>query len=171
MARERSRRLAMEFLTVAKETIAGLANCSTSNSGIITFGDGDACEKLKHCSSFGSFFDGCLEHYQAMLESLEVNFPLHLQEARIAMECLFVAPYISSLSWLQMWEEIREGYHLKEESRFQGRRLSKEMLAKAKELVKEENSYGASIQGQVGNEIVLEWKGTTMVRSRFNLDK
>ncbi|KAF5471498.1 hypothetical protein F2P56_008286 [Juglans regia] len=164
MARSRSRRLVMEFLRVAKESIVGLANCSTSNSGIITFGDGVACEKLKHCSSFGSFFYGCLEHYQAMLESLEVNFSLHLPEARIAMECLFVAPYISSLSWLQMWKEIREGSHLNEGFGLPGRRLSKEILAEVKELVKGEISYRASIQGRVGNEMILEWKGTTMVK-------
>ncbi|KAG2686087.1 hypothetical protein I3760_10G160200 [Carya illinoinensis] len=55
-ARSRSRRLVMEFLRVAKESIVGLANYSTSNSGTITFGDGVACEKLKYCSSFGSLF-------------------------------------------------------------------------------------------------------------------
>ncbi|KAG7960926.1 hypothetical protein I3843_10G152300 [Carya illinoinensis] len=164
IARSRSRRLAMEFLRVAQESIVGLADCSTSNSGTITFGDGVACEKLKYYSSLGSFFYGCSVHYQVMLESLEVNFSLHLPDARIAMECLFVAPYISSRSWLQMWKEIREGCHLNEGFGLPGRRLSKEILAEAKELVKGENSYGASIQGRVGNEMILEWKGTAMVK-------
>ncbi|KAG6640253.1 hypothetical protein CIPAW_10G159900 [Carya illinoinensis] len=148
MARSRSKRLAMEFLRVAQELIVGLADCSTSNSGTITFGDGVASEKLKYYSSLGSFFYGCLVHYQAI----------------IAMECLFVAPYISSRSWLQMWKEIREGCHLNEGFGLPGRRLSKEILAEAKELVKGENSYGASIQGRVGNEMILEWKGTAMVK-------
>jgi len=158
MGRGRSRKLVMQFLRVAKELIAG-------NRGIITFGDGDGCEKLKNCSAFGSFFDGHLVHYQALLESLEVNFSHHLAEARVAMECLFVAPYISSLAWFQKWEEIREGCHLQAALGLEGRRLSKEILTEAKEMVREgENSYGARIQGQIGNEMVLKWKATSIVR-------
>jgi hypothetical protein len=131
-------------------------------TGIITFGDGDACERLKNCSGFGSFFDAHLVHYQGLLESLEVNFPRHLAEARVAMECLFVAPYISSLAWFQKWEEMREGWHLQG---LEGRRLSKEILTEAEEMVRDGgNSYAARIQGQTGNEMVLEWKGTSLVR-------
>ncbi|KAG2690943.1 hypothetical protein I3760_09G214300 [Carya illinoinensis] len=153
MGISRSRTLAMEFLKVAKELVSSSANCRTSNRGIITFGDGDACEKLKHCSGFGSFFEGHVEHYQALLESLKMNFPPHLKEARIAIECLFVAPYISSFSAPQ------QGHGL------EGRRLSKEILAEAREMVKEwESSYGVRIVGQTGNEMVLEWKGITMAR-------
>ncbi len=158
MGRGRSRKHVMDFLREAKELIA-------INRGIITFGDGDACEKLKYCSGFGSFFDGYLVHYQALLESLEVNFSLRLAEARIAMECLFLAPYISCFAWFQRWEEIREGCHLQAGLGLEGRRLSEEILMEAKEIVKEgENSYGLRIEGQIGNEMVLEWKGTTLVR-------
>ncbi|KAE8099134.1 hypothetical protein FH972_017138 [Carpinus fangiana] len=111
---------------------------------------------------FGSFFDGHLVHYQGLLESLEVNFPQHLAEARVAMECRFVAPYISSLAWFQKWEEMREGWHLQG---LEGRRLSKEILTEAEEMVRDGgNSYAARIQGPMGNEMVLEWKGTSLVR-------
>ena len=109
MGRGRSRSLVMEFLRLAKELIANSVNCSTIHKGIITLGDGDACEKLKNCSDFGSFFEGYLVHYKALLESLEMNLPLHFTEARIALECLFVAPYISSLAWFQRWKEIKGG--------------------------------------------------------------
>ncbi|KAG6697713.1 hypothetical protein I3842_09G215600 [Carya illinoinensis] len=155
MGRSRSRTQVMEFLKFAKELISSSTNCGTNNRGIITFGDGDAYDKLKHCSSFGSFFEGYGEHYQALLElvrwefqeSLRMNFPPHLQEARIAIECLFVAPYISTLSWFQKLEEMMNGCHPQERLGLEG-----------------ESSYGARIVGQIGNEMVLEWKGITMVR-------
>ncbi|XP_041023830.1 protein NODULATION SIGNALING PATHWAY 2-like [Juglans microcarpa x Juglans regia] len=163
MGRGRSRTLVMEFLKVAKELISSSTN--SCNRGIVTFGDGDAYDKLKHCSGFGSFFEGYVEHYQALLESLRMNFPPHLLEARIAIECLFVAPCISSLSWLHKWEEMMNGCHPQERLGLEGRKLSQEILAEAKEMVKEgESSYGARIVGQIGNEMVLEWKGITMVR-------
>ncbi|KAF5476311.1 hypothetical protein F2P56_008041 [Juglans regia] len=173
MGISRSRTLAMEFLNVAKELVSSSINCRTSNRGIITFGDGDPCEKLKHCLGFGSFFEGHVEHYQALLESLRMNFPPHLKEARIAIECLFVAPYISSVSWLQKWVKMREGYHLQaEELGLEGRRLSQETLAEAKEMVKEgEGSYGVRIVEETGNEMVLEWKGITMARVSIWTDK
>ena len=52
---------------MAKELIANSVNCSTIHKGIITFGDGDACEKLKNCSDFGSFFEGYLVHYKSLV--------------------------------------------------------------------------------------------------------
>ncbi|RVW76500.1 hypothetical protein CK203_053340 [Vitis vinifera] len=77
--------------------------------GIITFGDGDGWEKQKNTSSFRVFFNEYLIHYQAPLESMEWTFPTHFAEARIAMECLFVAPHVSSLGWFQKWEEMKGG--------------------------------------------------------------
>lgn len=104
-------------------------------------------------------------HYQALLESLEINFPLNFTEARVALECLFVAPYISSLAWFQRWEEIREGCHLEAGLGLVGRRLSKDIFMEAREMVEEgEDKYEVRIEGQIGNEMVLEWKGHTIVR-------
>lgn len=85
------------FLKVAKEFISSSTNCGTNNRGIITFDEGDACEKMKHCSDFGSFFEGHVQHYQALLESLRMNFLPHLKEARRAIECLFLWRLISLL--------------------------------------------------------------------------
>ena len=94
-----------------------------------------------------------------------MNLPLHFTEARIALKCLFVAPYISSLAWFQRWKEIRGGCHLEAGLGLVGRRLSKEIFMGAREMVEEgENKYGIRIEGQIGNEMVLEWKRNTIVR-------
>ncbi|KAA8517454.1 hypothetical protein F0562_017747 [Nyssa sinensis] len=159
MGRGRSRSHVMEFLRVAMELIT-----NSATNGIIAFGDGDAGEKLKYCSGYGSFFDGYLAHYQALCESMEWNFPIDLAEARIAMESLFVAPYVSSFSWFQKWEEMREGSDLQAEVGLEGCRLSIANLMEAKEMVKEEESlYTVKIEGQKENEMVLEWRGTPLV--------
>ncbi|KAI4353417.1 hypothetical protein L6164_002369 [Bauhinia variegata] len=160
MARPRSRRHAMEFLRAAKDLI-----CSYGNKGIITFGNGDVCEKLKNCMNFRSFFEGSLVHYQALLESIEANFPKKHLEARIAMESLFVAPYVSSLAWLQKWEKVRENCHLQGGIGLEGSRFSKWILMEVTEMLKgSESSYQTRIEGDNGNELVLEWKGTQLVR-------
>ncbi|KAJ7950025.1 nodulation-signaling pathway 2 protein-like [Quillaja saponaria] len=159
MGRGRGRRHVMEFLNLAQDFI------NSGNRGVVIFGDGDACEKLKNCSDFGSFFDGHLVHYQALLESMEMNFPVHLAEARTTMECLFVAPYVSSLAWLSKWKEIQEGCQLQAEIGLQGHKFSKKILMEVKEMVNErESSYGVSIEGLNGNEIVLDWRGIPLVR-------
>ncbi|PON94328.1 GRAS transcription factor [Trema orientale] len=161
----RSRRLVMEFLEVAKDLLAAnSANCRTSRRGIIVLADGDPCEKLKNCSSFSHFFDGHLVHYQALLESMESTFPDRLAGARMTMECLFVAPYISSLAWSQKWEEIKEGFHLKTGFGFEGWSLSKESIVEAKIMVGEDSCYEVRIEGQNGNEAALEWRGVPLVR-------
>lgn len=160
MGRVRSRRDAMEFLRVAKDLIN-----SSGNKGIITFGDGDACEKLKNSLNFRSFFDGHLVHYLALLESIESHFTSRFSEARTAIECLFVEPYISSLGWLQKWEEMKRGCYLQAEIGLEGCRLSKNILMEVNEVLRgSEGSYQARIEGQNGNELVLEWKGTQLVR-------
>lgn len=160
MGRVRSRRDAIEFLSVAKDFIN-----SSGNKGIITFGDGDACEKLKNSLNFRSFFDGHLVHYLALLESIESHFTSRFSEARTAIECLFVAPYISSLGWLQKWEEMKRGCHLQSEIGLEGCRLSQNILMEVNEVLRgSEGSYQARIEGQNDNELVLEWKGTQLLR-------
>ncbi|CAJ1807629.1 unnamed protein product [Sphenostylis stenocarpa] len=97
MGKVRSRRQALEFLRLANDLIN-----TSSSSGIITFGDGGAYEKVKNSFSFRSFFEGYIVHYQALLESIESYFPTDFPEAKIAMEQLFLQPFMSSLDWLNM---------------------------------------------------------------------
>ncbi|XP_062006623.1 protein NODULATION SIGNALING PATHWAY 2-like [Rosa rugosa] len=163
MRRRRSRGYVMEYLRLAKELLANSGNSKTTKSGIITFGDGDACERLGNHSSFSSFFNENLVHYQALLESMELNFPSHLAEARMAMECIFIAPFVSSQAWFQKWTEMKD-CQVQPWFGLEGRRLSKENLMEAKEIVGDERSYGIRIEGLNGNEMVLEWKGTPLVR-------
>ncbi|KAF5941013.1 hypothetical protein HYC85_022180 [Camellia sinensis] len=134
------------------------------NMGIITFGDGDVWVNSRFSSSFGSFLDGHLVHYQALLESIEWAFPNHLGEARTGLECLFVAPLISSLAWIHKWEEmgccdLQLGFGL------EGCRVSKESLMEAMEMVSEGKSlYGVRIEGENNNSMALEWRGIPLVR-------
>lgn len=162
--RIRSRKHVTEFLRVAKDLLSNSSSCKSNNRGIIVLGDGDACEKLRNCSSFSPFFDGYLVHYQSLLESMESNFPNHLAEARMAMECLFVWPYISSTAWYQKWEEMKEAFHFLAGFGVEEWRLSRESLMEAKEMVRDGTSYEIKVEGQNGNVMSLEWKGTTLVR-------
>ncbi|KAI3677654.1 hypothetical protein L6452_36920 [Arctium lappa] len=158
MRRTRRRTQALDFLKLAKGILA-------KTEGIITLGDGEDGERMEICSNYTSFFDGNLAHYKALYESLEWGFPSYLTEARIAMETLFVAPSISSLSWFQKWEEGREEVVSRKDLGLKGRSMSRESLNEARELVKEEESpYGIRIEGDNGNEMVLEWRGTRLVK-------
>ncbi|XAR68776.1 hypothetical protein NMG60_11000140 [Bertholletia excelsa] len=158
----RSRGQLMEFLRVAKE-FSG--NTATNTGGIITIGDGDASKTMRGCYEYGLFFDDHLNRYQALYESMEWNFPGCFAEGRIAMESLFVAPSVSSISWLQKWEELREGYDHYVGIGLKGVRISGENLMEAKEMVKEEESqYVVRVEGKYLNEMILEWRGTPLVR-------
>ncbi|GFY95775.1 hypothetical protein Acr_11g0000810 [Actinidia rufa] len=96
---------------------------------------------------------------------MEWNFPVSLAEARIAMESLFVAPFVSSPFWLRKWEKVREGSDLYAEIGLNGLRLTKENLVEAKEMVRDgESLYAVRIGGQNNNEMVLEWRGNPLVR-------
>ncbi|KAL6003165.1 hypothetical protein ACLOJK_023388 [Asimina triloba] len=158
MGLERSRRDAWEFLRLAKEHLMG-----NDHMGIVTFGCGDGKEMRAACSGgFGSYYEECMGHFQALFESMEWHFPPHLSLARTAMECLFVGPYVSSHASHSMWEEMKEA----EMGLFQGGwRLSKNCLVEAKELVREgTNPYAVKLEGECENEMVLEWKGSPLVR-------
>ncbi|QCD99814.1 scarecrow-like protein 18 [Vigna unguiculata] len=155
MGRESSRRQASEFLRVAEDLIN-----TSGNRGIITFGDGSAYQKVKNNFNFRSFFKVHLEHYQALLEAIESHFPTRFSEARITMEQLFLQPCISSLDWLQIWEEMQS-----DEISFKGCQLSKNILMETREVLRgNEGSYQARIEGQNDNELVLEYKGTKLLR-------
>ncbi|KAI9077800.1 hypothetical protein K1719_040286 [Acacia pycnantha] len=165
MGRGRSRRSVMEFLNLGKNMI----NKNTCNRGIITFGDGEADEKLINSLNFRSFFNGNMMHYKALMESIESNFPACFLQARTAIEFLFVGPYVSSGVWMKKWEELRGNYHFLARNGFgiEGRRLSEEILMEAREILRarsREGSYEARIEGQNGNEMVLLWEGTQLVK-------
>ncbi|CAK7343800.1 unnamed protein product [Dovyalis caffra] len=167
MGRKRSRRHVLDFVRTAKEILANISVYSNTSSGggILTFGDGGGWELSKDCPGFGLFFDNSMEHYHALLESIEWNFPICFLEARIAVECLFVAPYVSSRAWIQNWEEIEQGCDFKTGLGLEGLRLGNESLREAKELVREgETPYAARIEGENYNEMVLESRGTPLIK-------
>ncbi|XVF08325.1 hypothetical protein REPUB_Repub06bG0216800 [Reevesia pubescens] len=120
MGKNKSRKLVNQFLNIAKELLASSGNYITRNRGIITFGDGDTCEKLKDFSGFATFFDGQLMHYQAVLESMQSNFAENLVQARMAMECLFIGPNICVQAWFQKWKEINETWHFQAGTTLEG---------------------------------------------------
>ncbi|KAL3536558.1 hypothetical protein ACH5RR_005019 [Cinchona calisaya] len=147
-----------EFLRVAKELLA----YSAGNKGIIIIGDGEAGDNLQTCPEYASFFNSHFTHYQALFESMECNFPVYLAEARIAMESLFLAPYVSSHSWFQQWKDTRDNQAL---HGLDGQRMSRESFIEAKEIVNEkDSSYRVKIQTERENEMALEWRGIPLVK-------
>lgn len=163
MGRSRSTKRIIDFLKIARESI----NCDGgTNSGIITFGNGLMEERKNDCRGFGSFLEARMVHLHALLESMDLHFPFQLIEARLAMECLFVAPYISSFACLQNWEEISFGTDGFSMLGLEGKRLSKDSIAEGKELLGERgmSEYWMRNEGENGNEIVLGYKGNTLVK-------
>ncbi|XP_076959628.1 protein NODULATION SIGNALING PATHWAY 2-like [Bidens hawaiensis] len=144
-------------------------NFLTKHQGIITFGGGLEVERTKYHSNFSSFFNMNLAYNKALYESMEWGIPSYLNEARIAMETLFLAPCVSSKSWFGKWDErqrensvfemnFEKGFGLK------GERMSMESWNEAMEMVKEgESPYRIRIEGGNGNEMVLEWKETPLL--------
>ncbi|KAI5663253.1 hypothetical protein M9H77_22576 [Catharanthus roseus] len=158
MARIRSRKDVLDFLESAQDIFH-------ENRGIIIFGDGGCWEKVKNASNYGTFLDGNMGHYQALLESIKLNFPVHLGDARTAMECLFVAPLVSSFEWAKKWEEKKKYGNLEMKLKLKGWKLSQESLMEAKEVVREgESLYGVRIEGERNNEMVMDWRGIPMVK-------
>ncbi|WRX31693.1 Transcription factor GRAS - like 10 [Theobroma cacao] len=143
------------FLKTAKALI--------SNEGVIAFGNGIGAEKWIEYRSFSSFFEGQMVYCHALLDSME---QFQLLEARIAMECLFVVPHLSSLSNAQEWEEtVRECGSLSELG-FEPQRLSRENYLEARELVSEgESSYWVRTDGEDNNQMVLGYMGAPLARA------
>lgn len=166
MGRVRYKKDVLEFVRVAQDFLHQPTCCEITNKGIITYGDGDLIlDNYTTTSSYSSFLNANFAHYQALLESMEFNFPNHLGEARTALECLFVGPHISSIEWDRQWEERRLWGEVEFGLGLEGWGFSKTSLAEAKELVKDGVSpYGVRIEGEKKNEMVMEWNGTSMVR-------
>ncbi|KAK1562864.1 hypothetical protein Q3G72_018226 [Acer saccharum] len=178
MGRRRSTRKAMEFLNAAKGFLADNSH-ESSYGAMITYGDGENLQRIiKNCSCFVSFFESFMKHYQALLESMERSFPPRLAEARVAMESLFVAPYVSSRALHDMWNEMKEvelSVWGDFDDHFQpggfGLKVSSERLMEAKVMMmmmrsQGENLYSVKVEGENNNsnEMVLEWRETPLVR-------
>ncbi|CAN4115875.1 unnamed protein product [Withania somnifera] len=163
MGKRRCRIHALEFLKLAKELL--LVNSSTER-GLITFGDGEAMDNCQNTNNtFSVFFKKNLVYYQSIFESLELYFPAYLAQARLAMESLFLAPQVCSFSWFQNWEEMRSVSDSCAEIGLQGKRVSKDNLLQAKELVNErETPFKVRIEEEIQHEMVLEWKGASLVK-------
>ncbi|XVF68467.1 hypothetical protein PTKIN_Ptkin11bG0005100 [Pterospermum kingtungense] len=134
MGKGRSLKHVKDFLTTAKALI-----CSTdrnSHRGVITLEQ--------------------MVYFQSLLESME---QFQLLEARIAMECLFVAPHISSLA-----NAPRECGCLTELG-LEPCRMSLENYMEARGLVREgESSYWVRTEGEDNNQMVLSYIGAPLVR-------
>ncbi|XP_010039165.2 protein NODULATION SIGNALING PATHWAY 2 [Eucalyptus grandis] len=162
--RRRSERLVGEYLRLAKEVIAHPAI-----GGIITSGRGETSCESRNCSGFGEFFEQNIRYYHAILQSIESDFPSQqLVEARLAVESLFVSPFVSCLDWFQTWEEMRERLDVPLGSCYvDGWRISQASLMEAMRLISGKESYSVAI-GENENEMVLEWKDSHMPLVKFS---
>ncbi|XP_039129124.1 protein NODULATION SIGNALING PATHWAY 2-like [Dioscorea cayenensis subsp. rotundata] len=147
MGEPKRRRQVLEFTRVAEKVVT-----SYKGIGMISYGEG-----------FGSrlkpFSDDHLVSSHALFESLEWHFPSHLSLARTTMECLFVGPCVSLIDFVEDFEPFC-GHGLRE------CRVSKERLMEVKEMVMKgrDEPYEIKVNGYCENEMVLEWRGTPMVR-------
>ncbi|KAL9673505.1 hypothetical protein QQ045_029764 [Rhodiola kirilowii] len=159
MGRVRSHETLIEFLKIAKGVIAD----ATSGSGIITLGDGEeAFNKVTRNSDYSTFFNGRLAHSQALLQAADWIFTDQLAEGKMTMECLFMAPNLSSLEWLQQWRDLKEHGEL---LGLEGVKLSQMTLLEANGLLREgEELFGVRLGGLNENEMTLEWKGISLVK-------
>ncbi|KAF8042011.1 hypothetical protein BT93_A0572 [Corymbia citriodora subsp. variegata] len=163
MGRTATARRVNDFFSVAKEFLANHADRFSHTAGIITFGDGNGFEKRRNCSTFGEFFDNSLMRYHSILESMQSDLPPQLLESRIAMETLFIAPFVLSLSWLHRWGETRNGADTPATQGLDRSRVGRETVVEAQEMLRGKTSYEVKL-GEQGNEMVLEWKGHELVR-------
>lgn len=168
MGRVRSRRKVVEFLNSSQNFLQKCNNNNGRWGGIVILGDGDSWEKVKKAGNYGAFWDGNMAHYQALLESIKCNFPIGLGEARVAMECLFVAPFVSSRRWAKQWEEKKklcgDNYYDLEPA-LEGWKFREESVMEARELVVkcvEGDEYG--VRSSSRNEIVMDWRGIPLVK-------
>ncbi|KAF8006075.1 hypothetical protein BT93_K0390 [Corymbia citriodora subsp. variegata] len=164
MGRRRSERLVGEFLRLAKQVIANPAI-----GGIITLGQGETSCELRNCYGFGEFFKENIRYYHAILESIESDFSSQqLAEARLAVESLFVSPFVFCLDWFQTWKERREGLDVPLGSCcVDCWRISQASLMEAMELISGKRSYSVAI-GENENEMVLAWTDSHMLLVRFS---
>ncbi|KAI4331611.1 hypothetical protein MLD38_029785 [Melastoma candidum] len=166
-ARDTSRRTAVDFMSVAVEFLSDSVNYFGNRRGILVVGEGSPSGMpLGHSTSFGEFFEKCLNHYSSLLISMETKSLASLPEARIAMESLFVSPFISAQHWLQRWEEVRNGFGpelIENCAVLDGIPISRSNLMETQELIKETCGFDVKI-AEKDNAIVLEYRGNPMAR-------
>ncbi|KAL8102143.1 protein NODULATION SIGNALING PATHWAY 2-like [Apium graveolens] len=161
MGSRRSRSDVLKFITVAQTVLVN----SATYKGILTLGHGEDVNTTKSVSKFSSYFSENLRHFHALYESMECSFPAYFTEGRLAMESLFLGPYVSSPSCFQRWEEIKNGPVSEAITGLQGLKVSKQNLVEAKEMVKDgRTSYAIRTEGLNENEMILEWKGNPLMR-------
>ncbi|KAI3414467.1 GRAS domain-containing protein [Psidium guajava] len=163
MGRTTTTRRVNDFFRVAKEFLADRTDRFGRTAGIITFGDGNGYEKLNNCSTFGEFFGDSLRRCHSILESMQSDFSPQFSESRIAMENLFIAPSVWSLSWLDNWGETRNTTNAPAARGLDRLRVGRGSVVEAQELLKGKTSYEVKL-GEQENEMVLEWKGHELVR-------
>ncbi|XVF20352.1 hypothetical protein REPUB_Repub11eG0190800 [Reevesia pubescens] len=164
MGKGRSVKHVEDFLTTAKALIRNPHEICNGGSkrGVIILGNGIGIEKWMDYRSFDSFFEAQMIYFQALLESME---QFQLLEARIAMECLFVVPHLSSLANALKWEETTRECGSLTELSLEPRRMSWENYLEATELVREgESSYWVRTEGEDNNQMILGYMGAPLVR-------
>ncbi|XP_021603883.1 protein NODULATION SIGNALING PATHWAY 2 [Manihot esculenta] len=161
MEERRNVRSVIEFLKLAKDSIR-----VKGGGGTITFGDGIGWGKgLQGWPGYGNIFEGQLGQFKTLLESMDNQLPHHLREAKIAIECLFLIPYVSSLIDMQMWKEIYRESRALSEVGLEPWSMRNDNVLEAKELVREgESSYWVRIEGVKQNQMVLGYRGTPLVK-------
>ncbi|CAI0527111.1 unnamed protein product [Linum tenue] len=167
MGRGRNAGHVMEFLRVAKESIESINSChdSSCRQGVITFGDGIGWGKGMSGEAYGPIFEGQLGQFYALLESMEGHMPYKLREARVAMECLFLTPYVACIAGFERWEGIIRESKALAELRLQARGMRRGCVEEARELVREgESLYWVSVEGVEGNQLVLGYKETPLLK-------
>ncbi|KAL5720960.1 hypothetical protein ACHQM5_013578 [Ranunculus cassubicifolius] len=164
MGRQRSRRLVTKFIKVAKELISHKGGSGTQ--GTIITGEGDGVEKrMRNCCGFGDFLDENMVQFHALLQSIDCHFPPHLTEAKLAIENIFLAPYISSATCYQRWNELGKNSGLETVTGLESRRFSIENFLQAKEIVQEGSSmYSMKVDEVCENAISLCFRGTSLVK-------
>jgi hypothetical protein len=166
MGKGRSARSLGEFLRLAKDSITLNTDGGSGTRGTITIGDGIGWGmEVKEQKGYGSVFAGQLVQFMALIESMDCHFPDHLREARIAMECVFLIPYVSSSFGLQMWDDIAKESRALSEVGLVAWEMRKDNLLEARELIREtESFYCVNIEGVKENQMVLSYMEVPLVK-------
>ncbi|KAF9675701.1 hypothetical protein SADUNF_Sadunf09G0059800 [Salix dunnii] len=166
MGTGRSARSLGEFLRLAKDSVTINTDGGIGTRGTITIGDGIGWGmEMKEQKGYGSVFEGQLVQFLALIESLDCHFPDHLREARIAIECVFLIPYFSSSTDLQMWDDIAKERKALSGLGLVARQMREDNLLEARELIRESKRfYSVNIEGVKENEMVLSYMEVPLVK-------
>lgn len=141
------------FTNMARELIVN----NGTRRGVLIYQNGHGSFDSSS-SSATRFSDGRLLRAHALFESLESHLPSpRLSVARTAMECLFVGPCVVSSAEACGVDAVGAG--------LEGFVFSEQSLMEAEEIARRAGAqhYGVGVGG-CANEVVLEWRGTPLVR-------